>query len=194
MTLPITPGADQRSRGGFTLIELILVMALLLIVASLISPQLAGFFRGRSLDAEARRFLSLTRYAQSRAVSEGVPMVLWIDAQQRTYGLEMQAGYAATDRHAVAYELERDLEVQVEQPLMQPIGNLELSRQESVTRVYQNLSTILFTPEGFVSQSSPEAVTIVRSENGTVRDSVRIGMGRTRLNYEIQTANAAPLR
>src|SRR5262245_41504309 len=73
---------------GFTLIELILVMALLAIAIGVTFPTLRGFFRGRVLDSEARRLLSLTRYGQSRAVSEGVPMVLWIDARQKTYGLE----------------------------------------------------------------------------------------------------------
>ena len=38
-----------------------------------------GVFRGRNLDNEARQFLSLTRYGQSRAISEGVPVELWIN-------------------------------------------------------------------------------------------------------------------
>ncbi len=59
----------DRARA-FTLIELILVMALLLIVIGVALPSLKRFFHGRNLDSEARRFLSLTRYGQSRAVSE----------------------------------------------------------------------------------------------------------------------------
>src|SRR5437667_3469223 len=63
-------------RRAFTLIELILVMALLVIVMAVSAPALSNFFRGRTLDSEARCFMSLTRYGQSRAVSEGIPMVL----------------------------------------------------------------------------------------------------------------------
>ena len=48
-----------RARG-FTLIELILVMTLLVIGVSFVTPQLAGFFRGRTMQAEARRLISLT--------------------------------------------------------------------------------------------------------------------------------------
>ena len=73
-----TRSADARGRGGFTLIELILVMAVLAIVLAIIAPSLGNFFRGRTLDSEARRFVSLTRYAESRAVSEGSPMLLWM--------------------------------------------------------------------------------------------------------------------
>src|SRR5512143_2179039 len=67
---------------AFTLIELILVMALLTIVISLTAPKLSRFFHGRTLDSEARRLLALTRSGQSRAVSEGLPMDLWVDAKQ----------------------------------------------------------------------------------------------------------------
>ena len=57
-------------------------MALLTMVISLTAPSLSRFFRGRTLDSEARRLLALTRSGQSRAVSEGMPMDLWVDADE----------------------------------------------------------------------------------------------------------------
>ena len=54
-------------------------MAILTITVSIAAPALSNFFRGRSLESEARRLLALTRQGQSRAVSEGVPMDLWVD-------------------------------------------------------------------------------------------------------------------
>src|SRR5215467_5625288 len=94
-------GSDEartsNSSSAFTLIELILVMTVLTIAASITAPALANFFRGRSLDSEARRMLSLIRQGQSRAVSEGVPMELWIDAQQGAYGLEAEPSYEPND-------------------------------------------------------------------------------------------------
>ena len=90
------PAFIPRS-GAFTLIELILVMALVTIVVSVSLPSLKGFFRGRDLDSEARRFLSLTRYGASRAVAEGIPVELYIDTQQKLYGLRAQAGVLADE-------------------------------------------------------------------------------------------------
>src|SRR5207245_10774215 len=113
MTLPI---GSRRDDTAFTLIELILVMAMLAIVISVALPSLKGFFRGRNLDSEARRFLSLTRYGQSRAVSEGVPMVLWIDARRGAYGLQQQAGYTDGDSNAVSFALSEDVRVDVQVP------------------------------------------------------------------------------
>ena len=56
------------SASAFTLIELILVMAILTMAVSVTAPTLANFFRGRTLDAEARRLLAMTRGGQNRAV------------------------------------------------------------------------------------------------------------------------------
>src|SRR5689334_15919462 len=49
---------------GFTLIELILVMAILTVAVSITAPALSNFFHGRTLDSEARRMLALTRQGQ----------------------------------------------------------------------------------------------------------------------------------
>ena len=60
-TAPSLPVKVRRPAGrAFTLIELILVMALLTIAASLVAPKMASFFRGRAHDQEARRLLALT--------------------------------------------------------------------------------------------------------------------------------------
>src|SRR5437899_9787950 len=85
---------------AFTLIELILVMALLGIVLAVSAPALSNFFRGRTIESEARRFMALTHYAQSRAVSEGIPMSLCIDTRRGIYGLRQATGYTEVDNKA----------------------------------------------------------------------------------------------
>ena len=106
---------ERPGAAAFTLIELILVMALMLIVIAITAPSLSHFFRGRNLDSEANRFLALTRYARSRAVSEGVPMLLWLDPVQRTYGLTEEYSFTPRDEKAVTYRLEPDVELQLDQ-------------------------------------------------------------------------------
>src|SRR6185436_5072643 len=96
---------ELPARSAFTLIELILVMTVLTIAASITAPALANFFRGRTLDSEARRFLALTRQGQSRSASEGLPMELWLDVQQGAYGLEAEPSYEPEDPKAVNFTL-----------------------------------------------------------------------------------------
>ena len=63
------PAAGRRRHTeAFTLIELILVLALLVIITSLVAPAMSNFIRGRALDSEARRLFALMHAAQSRAI------------------------------------------------------------------------------------------------------------------------------
>lgn len=163
------------------MIELLLVMSLLLIVLSISAPSLSRFFRGRNLDAEARRFLSLTRYGQSRAVAEGIPMVLWLDAEQGRYGMRAEASYDEEDRRAVEFDIERDLKMRIQ------IFTSLASRQirKSLPGVDPKLPAIRFTPDGFIGEESPEQVWFYeREEESSV---VAVGQNLNRLHYEIQT-------
>ncbi|MGZ4974921.1 MAG: prepilin-type N-terminal cleavage/methylation domain-containing protein, partial [Limisphaerales bacterium] len=107
----------MNGNGAFTFIELILVLVLIAVVLSLVFPSLKGFFRARNLDSEAQRFLALTRYGQSRAVSEGVPIILWMDPQAKSYGLQVQAGYGANDTKQRQYHLDESLQLQPQIPV-----------------------------------------------------------------------------
>jgi type II secretion system protein H len=175
---------NRRARpalGGFTLIELVLVMAMLLIVLAVAFPSLREFFRGRNLDSEARRFLSLTRYGQSRAVSEGVPMLLWIDTKQGTYGLQAQSGFSDEDDKAVEYDLDKELEIEVSLPL----ATTTSSQKALISAVGANLPAIRFTPDGFINQASPERVVIRQGKE----DEIWISQNANRLKYEIQASH-----
>src|SRR5215471_2243590 len=85
--LRFTQPATRNASPAFTLIELILVMAIVVVAISITAPKLANFFRGRTLDSEARRLLALTHSGQSRAVSEGIPTRLQFDISNHSYRL-----------------------------------------------------------------------------------------------------------
>ena len=179
-------------RRGFTLIELILVMAMLSIVLALAAPSLARFFRGRGLDSEAHRFLALTRYAQSRAVSEGVPMLLWIDEDEGRFGLEAERSYLEEeDPLAKEYEVNDQLRVEVVLPPTQWLS--QTWNWKGTGQVKANQPVIRFGPDGFIADTSPEYVLFEQVREGE-EDALVIGRSRNRLNYEIQTNQLAYLR
>ena len=117
----------QAAARAFTLIELILVMALLTVVISLTAPKLSRFFHGRTLDSEARRLLALTRSGQSRAVSEGLPMNLWVDADKGEFGLEAEPSFETSDPRAVEFALDSGLKIEVVRQIV-TAPNLTLNR------------------------------------------------------------------
>jgi type II secretion system protein H len=183
----LKPQRHRFSAPAFTLIELMLVMAMLLIVLAVAFPSLRGFFRGRNLDNEARRFLALTRYAQNRAVSEGYPMVLWIDANKGTYGMQAQTGYLDEDDKSVEFTLDETLKFEVTRPLL---ARTTSSQRNETASVAGNLPAIRFTPDGFYADSSPERI-VIRQDD---KDEVAIAKSENRIGYEIQTSNQQVVR
>ena len=181
-------GASRASRA-FTLIELILVLVLLATVIAISAPSLSRFFRSRGLESEARRFLALTRHAQSRAVSEGVPMVLWLDTKQRAYGLNADKTFVEADPKSEQFTVDETLQVETQfSPDAQTAGQASQFKNEKQTT--SGLCTFRFNPDGFVSASSPEAVGFRQKDNG----ELWIAQSRNRLNYEIQVGKAIASR
>jgi type IV fimbrial biogenesis protein FimT len=98
----------RRSNFGFTLIELLLVMAIITIMVGIIAPKLRGFGIGRKSSDAARQIVSLARYAQSQAISDGRIYRLNIDPASRAYWLTAQNGgqyQAPTNEFGTKYTL-----------------------------------------------------------------------------------------
>ena len=153
------PRRRRRGGGGFTLIELIFVLALLAITAVFVTSSMGAFFRGRSLNFEARRLLSLTHYAQSRAVAEGVPVILWISPEDSTYGLAVQSSFndPEGDPRAVIYNAEPGLILEIPAGIVAPVSEQD---DERLGITIENLSFIRFNPDGFFDESSVSKVLI----------------------------------
>ncbi len=87
----------QRRRSfrasGFTLVELILVMGLLGTVMAFAAPMLSRSLRDRHLQQEGIRLLGMAELCRNTAISEGVPMLFWIDSAQGRFGMEPKAGF-----------------------------------------------------------------------------------------------------
>lgn len=179
--------ATTAALRGFTLVELVVVMTLLVTVIALASPSLAGFFRGRAVEAEARRFLSLTRLGQSRAASEGVPMILWVDTAQRTYGLEADSSFTDEDQKAVEYTLDGNVTAEIgATDAVREAMTSTLSGNTVSSSKHSALPQIRFEPDGGINESSPENFRLMDRDGG----SLWVGLAVNRLNYEVRTQEA----
>lgn len=176
-----TGGSPTRpargARAGFTLIELIFVMVLLITVASLVAPRMSSFFRGRVLSSEARRMLSLVNYAQSRAIAEGVPVLLWIDAANASYGIEVQGGHTGADDRARVFFAEPSLRLEV--PAATDMAESE--NGDETLGFDANLPAIRFNPDGFFDEASVSRIVIRQGDDG----ALELVPTANRLGYEI---------
>jgi prepilin-type N-terminal cleavage/methylation domain-containing protein len=174
---------QRRATEAFTLIELILVMALLTVIISIASPNLSEFFRGRALDTEAGRFLALTRYGQSRAVSAGTPMILWLHRAEGTYGLREEMKYGPTKvglAHPVEFEPSLD-RFNEEMPLEYQLAKDLRFELDANSRATNNVAIIRFSADGSIDENSLKMLYIRDKKDS----SIPILLTRTRLKYEI---------
>jgi Tfp pilus assembly protein FimT len=167
------------------LIELILVMGVLVAVISTAAASLSRFYRGRILQHEAGRFIALTRYAQNRAVSSGVPMLLWIDYEQKTYGLREEARFNSsqvkllTTQNEIyetpvnAFHEEKTLNFKLAENLQFLLDNRE--------RLTNGLAMIRFYPDGAIDEDSLQYL-VLEDKN---QEMIPISQSHNRLYYEI---------
>ncbi len=96
-------------RSAFTLVELILVMAVLATILAIVAPMISRSMRDKNLDQQASRLLALTEYSRDEAASQGVPVVVWVDPDTRHFGADVKTGYNADAMRAKEYTLPADL-------------------------------------------------------------------------------------
>ncbi len=156
--------------SGFTLIELILVLALLVIITSLAAPAMSNFIRGQALDSEARRLMALIHAGQSRAVSEGLPMVLWVDEKQGAYGLQAETTGRNGDPKAENLSLDASLQIAV------------VSAGSAGTTRFGGLPAIRFLPDGTVDENSPQTLRLMDARG----HALWLIESRNRNGYEVQ--------
>ncbi len=168
-------------------------MALLTIVISLTAPSLSRFFRGRTLDSEARRLLALTRSGQSRAVSEGMPMDLWVDAAQGAFGLEAEPSFDTSDPKAMEFTVDTGLRIEVVNKMVRAPVNNTMNRSlratiASTPRVmlaHASLPTIRFLADGSIGENSPQMLRLTSTDGG----SLWLAQSQDGLSYEIRATD-----
>ncbi|HOB33565.1 MAG TPA: GspH/FimT family pseudopilin [Verrucomicrobiota bacterium] len=166
--------ARALSRRAFTLMELILILATLAIVTSIAAPSMSAFFRGRVLSSEARQLLALTHAARARAVSEGFPVVLWVDSDAREYGVQMENTLEAgvrgqVDLNAETFQLDPSLQIAVLDAVPLSVNG-------------RSLPGIRFMPDGMADEDSAATIRLT-SRTG---EMLYLVQSTNRLGYEIR--------
>ncbi len=131
-----------KRRGAFTLIELVFVMLLLATMLAFAAPSLSRSMRQRHLKDEATRLLALTEYARAEAISQGVPMTLWVDANARRFGVSAKTGFTGDARRQREYALDPEIALEIE----------KVAPARGITQAVE------FAPDGALDSASTEAI------------------------------------
>lgn len=144
-------------------------MALLVVAVALVAPRMSDFARGRALDAEVRRLAALMHAGQSRAVSEGMPMVLWLNEKQGAYGLQEETPPKTGDAKAENLNVADNVQVSVE------------NAGVPAATTFQNLPAIRFLPDGTIDENSPHSLKLT---DGTT--SIWLVETQNRAGYDVK--------
>ena len=152
--------------GAFTLVELILVMALLCVILGIAVPSLSRSMRQRNLIQEGTRLLGMTEYARDEAVSRGVPMAFWIDAGAGRFGVRAMPGYEDAGARSKEFALIDGVHFDAEKTPLAAAGEADAAE---------------FLPDGTLDPSSQTALRIEdQSKSGVEIEQMKDGSG-----YEI---------
>lgn len=152
-------------KSGFTLIELILVMGVLATMAAIVIPALGSFLKGQDISQEGKRFVALTQFAHSEAISSGVSQTLWIDPDRKTYGLREPVGFTENTNSGKVYTLGANLDFELDANAARSFGEF----------------AIRFLPDGEIEEGSLTNLAIERPND----ERLWIALSTNGFNYEI---------
>ena len=106
-----------------------------------------------------------------------------IDAGNSTYGLEIQAGFAGADEHAVTYTAEPTLTLETPAVAAEQASELD----DEKLGLPEDLAVIRFNPDGFFDDVSVSRIVIRQGDEG----ALELVPAANRLRYEIRPVTIA---
>lgn len=149
---------DRRHNSAFTLLELVIVLAVMATILAITAPNLARFIHGRSVREEARRFVAVTRRAAAYAVAHSCRTKVWIGltAENDENGFEKPRQYGW--RLVETFEEDED----DEERTVTTAEGTEITVSPTTT---EEELTITFGADGSVSADDDLEITVVAGAN-----------------------------
>jgi len=144
----VRTSTSQTRTKAFTLVELVVVLMLLSVVIAVAGPRLSGFFAGRNYQEDARRILSLFRYARAEAINRGQRVEVWFDPKTSSYGAQSDPTDPQNNPVQIEYTLQEGLALKVDTQVLDKDGR----------------ATILCWPDGAIDPDSPGRIELWEGE------------------------------
>lgn len=104
----------MRGPRGFSLVEIMIVLAVMSLILAFAAPRMAGNFLGLTLETTAKKIAGALRYARSQALNTGITHAAIFDCEQNHLiiaGLPSPAGGGMPGALAAAAAAGRELDV-----------------------------------------------------------------------------------
>jgi prepilin-type N-terminal cleavage/methylation domain-containing protein len=136
--------AQRTSSRAFTLIELILVMLIIAIALAMAAPNLRGWSHGSQLRNAGDQFLTLTRYANAQAISEGKKYRHKDDPGQGRYWITVQQGQDqfvnVTSEFGQVYSMPEGMQITLSDLQSKPVDSVDFYPSGRVTPAHVRIA------------------------------------------------------
>jgi type II secretion system protein H len=82
----------RRTQHGFTLIEILMVVAIFVLIAGIAAPMFAGSYAGAKLRSGARAVVMTHRYARNMAIMRQRPVAILVNERLSTFEVILLTG------------------------------------------------------------------------------------------------------
>lgn len=104
----------RRHQFHFSLLELVMVLAVMGAILAVTAPSLAGFVHGRSVREESRRLVATTRRAASAASALSSRTRLWLDSETGSYGWQLFETFSPDEAEGMAFTVADGIVLEIE--------------------------------------------------------------------------------
>ena len=164
--------------GGFTLVELIVVMFLLAGVLAIVAPNLSRFFQNRYVIEEARRMHAVIRHAQQQAIATGFPVIIRLEPDENRFGYQVQNPFEQRGVQNTLYGVDPRSLYTLKSEIRMLVNPNEI---DQATARY----LIRFMPDGSIDPGSLQMIQLVRALSPK-EDFIWIVQSQMKSVYEIQ--------
>ena len=194
------------SETGFTLIEVMLVLTLIVILSTITMPSLRGFAGSTRLKSSASAIRDMLHFARDMAITEGTTYLVVFDLDQNRYWLASSEIFLASDLDASLTTTSSNIVNQIDtrssdasQPSVsrtsmilgipqEPNHNIRLSQlvinhNSQTSHIQSGIEYIYFSPTG----SSEDTILYIQDQDGEV---VSISVDAASARVRIQDVDA----
>ena len=176
----LIPPPRRRPAAGFTLIELVAVLAILAILMRVAAPGMSRLAATQALAAQSSEFMAALRFARSQALMRGSAVTICASAPgatpracQGAHAADWRGGWIVfADRDRRGWPDDRSPLLRVQQPLLRSGGVAGTRGSISFTAAGYSTdasSHYLFSPPAAAAPDAPPAVMVCVSKQGRPR-------------------------
>ena len=175
----------RRNNSGFSMLELLIVIAIIGIIAVMALPSAWNFVKGYRLHTDASAIASQLNVSRFRATSQYTPYRLNVTASTRTFSMDRMSTTYGSPAIEVGFGLSQGISFLTTCPVSAKPGNIPSSVTAGSTAVYFNTRGLPVDTTGTPTNTN---VFYLKNDND-LYDAITVSLGGriTVWNYNVAT-------